>query len=367
MKITTERSVLLKALLHANSIVERRNTIPILSNVLLRGEDGRLTIAATDLDIQITESIEADIDQAGSTTVPSGTLTDIVRKLPEGARVQLATDGNQLTVTAGRSRFKLNVLPTDDFPMIAEGSLPDEIDITSAQLSEMIDATRFAMSTEETRYYLNGIFLHTKNGMLKAAATDGHRLALSGIAYQGPSIPDIIIPRKTVAEIRKLLGEIDGDLQVHLSNTKIRFDLGRVVLTSKLIDGTFPDYTRVIPTDNDKVMTTDVATLSSAADRVSIVSSEKTRALTMEMGKDVVQLSVVSPETGTATDEVPAECSAQLRIGFNSRYLGDVLGQIDTEQVEFHFKDAGSPVLIKQKESASNEREKTFVLMPMRT
>jgi len=367
MKITTDRSVLLKALTHTNSIVERRNTIPILSNVMLRGEEGRLTISATDLDIQITESIEADIDQAGSTTVPSGTLTDIVRKLPDGARVQLTTDGTQLTVTAGRSRFKLNVLPTDDFPMIAEGNLPDEIDITSADLADMIDATRFAMSTEETRYYLNGIFMHTKNGMLKAAATDGHRLALSGIAYQGASIPDIIIPRKTVAEIRKLLGEIDGDLQVHVSNTKIRFDLGRVVLTSKLIDGTFPDYSRVIPTDNDKVMTTDVATLSSAADRVSIVSSEKTRALTMEVGKDVVELIVVSPENGTATDEVAAECSAQLRIGFNSRYLGDVLGQIDTDQVEFHFKDAGSPVLIKQKEPASNEREKTYVLMPMRT
>lgn len=367
MKITTERSVLMRALSHANSIVEKRNTIPILSNVMLRGEDGRLTIVATDLDIQITESIEATIQQAGGTTVASSTLFDIVRKLPDGAQVQLATDGGQLIVTAGRSRFKLNVLPTDDFPIIEAGEMPGEIDITVAQLSEMIDDTRFAMSTEETRYYLNGIFLHVNDGMLKAAATDGHRLAFSAFRYEGATIPDIIIPRKTVAEVRKLLGEVDGDLQVHVSNTKIRFDMGRVVLTSKLIDGTFPDYTRVIPTSNDKVMTTDVTTLRSAADRVSIVSSEKTRALTMDVRRDGVELIVTSPETGTATDEVPAQCRSELRIGFNSRYLDDILGQISTDEVEFHFNDATSPVLIRQKEPTSAEREKKYVLMPMRT
>jgi DNA polymerase-3 subunit beta len=366
MKITTERSVLLRALAHANSVVEKRNTIPILSNVLLRGEDGRLTVVATDLDIQITETVEASIDQAGATTVPSGTLFDIVRKMPDGSQIQLATDGNQLTVTAGRSRFKLNVLPTDDFPMIASGDLPHEIDVTASQLAEMIGDTRFAMSTEETRYYLNGIFLHTKDGMLKAAATDGHRLALSAISYEGASIPDIIVPRKTIGELGKLLGEVEGDLQVHLSATKIRFDLGRLVLTSKLVDGTYPDYSRVIPTGNDKVMSTGVRPLSSAADRVSIVSSEKTRALTMDVRRDAVTLRVTSPETGTATDEVAAECHSELSIGFNSRYLQDILGQVSTDDVEFHFNDAASPVLIRQREAADPGRQKLWILMPMR-
>ena len=366
MKIIVERSVLLKALGHTNSVVERRNTIPILSNVLLRAEEGRLTLIATDLDIQITENIEAQVEQAGSTTVMSGTLFDIVRKMPEGSQVQLATAGNQVTISAGRSRFKLNVLPTDDFPLIATGDLPYEMEISSSQLAEMISDTRFAMSTEETRYYLNGIFFHVKDGMLRAAATDGHRLSVSAVAYKGVSIPDIIIPRKTIGEIAKLLGEVEGDLQIHLSNSKIRFDLGQVVLTSKLVDGTYPDYSRVIPTGNDKVMTTSVNELSAAADRVSIVSTDKTRAIKVQVGRDAVTLVVNSPEHGNATEEVAAQCANELEIGFNAKYLQDILGHISTEEVEFHFNDASSPVLVRNKEARSTEREKTMIIMPMR-
>ena len=367
MKISIERATLFRALAHANSIVEKRNTIPILSNVMLKAEAGKLTIIATDLDMQITEIVDAVVDQAGSTTVSSSTLFEIVRKLSGGAQVQLATDGAQLTVTSGRSRFKLNALPTDDFPLIGAGEMSNRLDVTAAQISEMISDTRFAMSTEETRYYLNGIFMHVSNGMLKAAATDGHRLALSGIAYEGESIPDIIVPRKAVAEVQKLLGEVEGDIEVQLSGSKIRFDMGNVVLTSKLIDGTFPDYNRVIPTSNDKVMTVDVKALNSAADRMSIMSAEKTRAITMTLKRDLVELVVTSPENGTANEEVAAECRHDLRIGFNSRYLQDILAQIETEEVEFHFGEPSSPVLIKQKEPSNNQREKTWVLMPMRT
>ncbi|MFZ3481671.1 DNA polymerase III subunit beta [Sphingomonas sp. 3-13AW] len=366
MKINIDRSVLLRALTHANSVVEKRTTIPILSNVMLHADSGRLTLTATDLDIQITEHVVAEVEQAGSTTVASGTLTDIVRKLPDGSRVQIAVEGSQLIITAGRSRFKLNVLPVDDFPVIASGDLPDQIDITASQLSEMIDDTRFAMSGDETRYYLNGIYFHVEDKMLKAVATDGHRLALSAVAYEGQNVNGIIVPRKTVAEVRKLLSEVDGVLQVHLSNAKIRFDLGEVTLTSKLVDGTFPDYTRVIPKSNDKVMLTDVSSLKVAAERVSIVSSDKTRALTMNVRHTAVELSVVSPENGTATDEISAECQNELRIGFNARYLQDILSQVSTDQVEFHFGDESSPVLIKQKEAANDDREKTFILMPMR-
>ncbi len=367
MKISIERAVLLGALAHANSIVERRNTIPILSNVMLKAENGTLTIVATDLDIQITEIVEAVVDQPGATTVMVSTLLDIVRKLSGGAPVQIATDGAQLTVTSGRSRFKLNSLPTDDFPMIGAGELPHALEVTAAQISEMIADTRFAMSTEETRYYLNGIFLETRNGMLKAVATDGHRLALSAIAYEGPDIPDIIVPRKAVAEVHKLLGEVKGDIRIGLSGSKIRFDLGNVVLVSKLIDGTFPDYNRVIPTGNDKVMSTEVTTITTAADRVSIMSAEKTRALTMNLKRDLVELVVTSPENGTANEEIVADCAHDMRIGFNSRYLQDILAQIDTDEVEFHFGDPASPVLIKQKEEPSAAREKTWILMPMRT
>src|SRR5918998_3014048 len=332
MKATIERATLLKSLSHVQSVVERRNTIPILSNVLMEArDDGSLRVMATDLDLQVDESVPANVTQAGATTVSAHTLFDIIRKLPEGSQVELAAAEGKMQVNSGRSRFNLSTLPRDDFPVIAEGDLPTRFELPAATLRQVIDKTRFAISTEETRYYLNGIYLHVSDEaqpVLKAAATDGHRLARVTVPRPAGAegMPDVIIPRKCVAELRKLLDEVDGTVQVSLSESKVRFGLGNAVLTSKLIDGTFPDYSRVIPTANDKLLRLDPRSFEEGVDRVSTIASERTRAVKMSLDRDKVTLSVTSPENGTAAEEVPGDYSADgLEIGFNARYLLDIL------------------------------------------
>ena len=371
MKATIERATLLKGLSHVQSVVERRNTIPILSNVLLEATaDGMLKMMATDLDLQINEQVQAAVDQPGATTVSAHTLFDIARKLPEGSQVSLAAAEGRMTIVAGRARFSLGTLPRDDFPVIAEGELPTQFELPAETLKQIIDKTRFAISTEETRYYLNGIFLHVAGGegsepVLKAAATDGHRLARVTLPRPegAENMPDVIVPRKCVAELRKLLDEVDGSVGVSLSPTKIRFDLGRALLTSKLIDGTFPDYSRVIPTGNDKILKLDPTSFMQGVDRVSTIATEKTRAVKMALDRDKITLSVTSPENGTAAEEVPGEyVAAPFEIGFNSRYLMDILGQIEGDMVEVHLADAAAPTLIRENDSSPA----LYVLMPMR-
>ena len=370
MKATIERATLLKGLSHVQSVVERRNTIPILSNVLIEATaEGTLKLMATDLDLQINESIAAAVDQPGATTVSAHTLFDIARKLPEGSQVQLAASEGRMSIVAGRARFSLGTLPRDDFPVIAEGELPTQFELPAETLKQIIDKTRFAISTEETRYYLNGIFLHVAedNGapVLKAAATDGHRLARVTIERPNGAegMPDVIVPRKCVGELRKLLDEVDGSVGVSLSPTKIRFDLGQAILTSKLIDGTFPDYSRVIPTGNDKILKIDPKSFMEGVDRVSTIATEKTRAVKMALDRDKITLSVTSPENGTAAEEVPGDYVAlPFEIGFNSRYLMDILAQIDGDMVEVHLADAAAPTLIRE----NDKSPALYVLMPMR-
>jgi DNA polymerase-3 subunit beta len=369
MKATIERATLLKGLGHVHSVVERRNTIPILSNVLIEAEeDGGLRLMATDLDLQINERVEANVSDPGATTVPAHTLFDIVRKLPEGSQVELIAAEGRMQVNAGRARFTLSTLPRDDFPVIAEGDLPTGFELPAATLRQIIDKTRFAISTEETRYYLNGIYLHVSDEaqpVLKAAATDGHRLARVTVPRPdgAQGMPGVIIPRKCVAELRKLLDEVDGTVQVSLSESKIRFGLGTAVLTSKLIDGTFPDYSRVIPTANDKLLKLDPRSLEEAADRVSTIASERTRAVKMTLDRDRVTLSVTSPENGTASEEIPADSGADgIEIGFNARYLLDILGQIEGDVMEVHLADAAAPTLLRENDKAPA----LYVLMPMR-
>ena len=370
MKATIERATLLKGLSHVQSVVERRNTIPILSNVLIEATaEGQLKLMATDLDLQINENVAAAVDQPGATTVSAHTLFDIARKLPEGAQVSLSAADGRMAIVAGRARFSLGTLPRDDFPVIAEGELPHQFELPVETLKQIIDKTRFAISTEETRYYLNGIFLHVAedngNPVLKAAATDGHRLARVTVERPGGAegMPDVIVPRKCIAELRKLLDEVDGSVGVSLSATKIRFDLGPAVLTSKLIDGTFPDYSRVIPTGNDKILKLDPKSFMEGVDRVSTIATEKTRAVKMALDRDKITLSVTSPENGTAAEEVPGDyAAAPFEIGFNSRYLLDILGQIDTDIVEVHLADAAAPTLIRENDKAPA----LYVLMPMR-
>jgi DNA polymerase-3 subunit beta len=383
MKATIERATLLRCLSHVQSVVERRNTIPILSNVLIDADpDGRVRVMATDLDLQVVETMPASwVDQPGAITVSAHLLYDIARKLPEGSQVNLTTHDNRLEVKAGRSTFKLPTLPRDDFPVIVEGDLPTSFKLPARQLAELIDRIRFAISTEETRYYLNGIFLHVSDEeepLLKAAATDGHRLARFILPRPegAAGMPDVIVPRKAVGELRKLLeDEIDKTIEINLSTSKIQFKFPddhpysdadkkyRLVLTSKLIDGTFPDYGRVIPTANDKLLKINPKELYSAVDRVATIATEKTRAVKIGLENDRVTLTVISPDNGMAAEELSAEYRAEaLEIGFNATYLKDILAQIDGDTVEIHLATASAPTLIRAHEASPA----LYVLMPMR-
>jgi DNA polymerase-3 subunit beta len=366
MKTTIERATLLKSLGHVQSVVERRNTIPILSNVLIEArEDGSIRLMATDLDLQVDESVPANVSQPGATTVSAHTFFDIVRKLPEGSQVELSAADGKMQVIAGRSRFNLSTLPRDDFPVIAEGDLPTRFELPAATLRQIIEKTRFAISSEETRYYLMGIFFHVVDEQLRAAATDGHRLARITVPRPdgADGMPDVIVPRKAVAELYRLLEELEGTVEISLSPTKIRFGLGSAILTSKLIDGTFPDYNRVIPTANDKLLKLDPKSFAAGVDRVSTIASEKTRAVKISVDRDKVTLSVTSPENGLATEELAADYGSDgIEIGFNAKYLLDILGEIDGDIVEVHLADAAAPTLLRENDKSNA----LYVLMPMR-
>jgi len=371
MRVIIERSNLLKSLNHVHRVVERRNTIPILSNVLLSAEGASLEMKATDLDLEINEATAASVEQGGATTVPAHLLYDIVRKLPEGAEVMLKTDesGNSMSVISGRSSFKLQCLPQSDFPQLSAGKFPHIFRLDSAALKWLIDKTQFAISTEETRYYLNGIYLHTHEtgGKLKlrAVATDGHRLARAEVDAPAGSegMPGIIIPRKTVSEVQKLVDNPDVAVTTEVSDTKMRLTIGSVIITSKLIDGTFPDYQRVIPTGNDKKLTIDRQTFASAVDRVSTISSERGRAVKLSIGDGQVVLAVNNPDSGSATEEIAADYTADpIEIGFNARYLLDVAAQLSGSEARFLLADAGSPTLIQD----TSDDQALYVLMPMR-
>ena len=367
MKIIVERATLLKALGHVQSVVERRNTIPILSNVLLSADGTTMKLMAPDLDLQIVEEVSAQVTMAGASTVSAHTLFDIVRKIPDGAQVTLEVVAQKMSVVAGRARFQLQTLPREDFPVIGETDLPITFQLPAETLRNLIDKTRFAISTEETRYYLNGIFLHApaNANTLRAVATDGHRLARIEMPLpQGAEgMPDIIIPRKAIAEVRKLLDEREDTVEIALSPSKIRLKVGGAMLTSKLIDGTFPDYSRVIPTANDRLLRIDPATLAEGVDRVTAIASEKTRAVKLSMDRDRVTLSVTSPENGTASEDVPADYAAEsFDVGFNSRYLLDILAQLEGDSIEVHMADAAAPTLIRE----NDQSQALYVLMPMR-
>jgi DNA polymerase III subunit beta len=371
MKITVERSELLNSLGHVHRVVERRNTIPILANVLLRADRSKLSLKATDLDVEVTDSIAAEVSPGGSTTVPAHMFFDIVRKLPEGAQIVLESSGDRaaLAIRAGRSRFTLQTLPESDFPDLAPGEMTHKFSLKAADLKRLIDKTQFAISTEETRYYLNGIYLHAagaaKAPTLRAVATDGHRLAQMELDLPkgAAGMPGIIIPRKTVSEVQRLMEDNEAEVAIELSSGKIRFTIGDAVLTSKLIDGTFPDYARVIPAGNDKELVVDKKEFEAAVDRVSTVSSERGRAVKLSISGGKLLLSVTNPDSGSANEELEVEYAADpLDIGFNSRYLLDIAAQIESEAAVLKLADPGSPTLIQDKEPHGA----LYVLMPMR-
>jgi len=370
MKLSIDRAALLRSLSHVQSVVEKRNTIPILSNVLLKAEDGVLSLATTDMDLEIDESVAANVSDPGATTAPAHTLHDIVRKLPDGSEVELSlnADGSQMTVKAGRSQFKLSCLPTTDFPEIGTGDLPASFALPAADLRALVDRTRFAMSTEETRYYLNGIYLHEADAdgvkVLRAVATDGHRLARfeMPLPESAAGMPGVIVPRKAIGELRKLIDEAADEIRISLSESKIRFSFDHIVLTSKLIDGTFPDYQRVIPEGNDKVVEVDPKAFTSAIDRVSTISDGKSRALKVSISGKQMTLSASSPEAGSATEELEVNGDTDIEIGFNAKYLLDITSQIEGEGCRLTLADPASPTIIQDNGDPSS----LYVLMPLR-
>ncbi len=371
MRLVIERGELLRALGHVTSVVERRTTIPILSNVLLRARNSMLEFKATDLEREVIESVSADVSTPGAVTVPAHMLHDIVRKLPDGAQVDMRKDAEKerLTLAAGHARFALQTLPAEDFPDIGVGEMGQEFELSAQDLKRLIDKTRFAISTEETRYYLNGIYLHAaqadKKPTLRAVATDGHRLAQVELPLPNGAagMPGVIIPRKTVHELHRLIEDSTATVKVGVSQAKVRFEIGSVSLTSKLIDGTFPDYGRVIPQGNDKEMRVSNAEFQSAVDRVSTIASERGRAVKLNIKPDRLVLSVNNPEGGSATEEIGVEYSSTpLEIGFNARYLLDIAGQLEGEHATFKLADPGSPTMVND----PSDKSALYVLMPMR-
>ncbi len=370
MKLSIERSALLKALNHVQSVVERRNTIPILSNVLLSAQGDSLKLTATDLDIEISEAASAEVERAGQTTAPANYLYDFVRKLPDGSAVKLDVNGDdpRLFISAGKSRLHLPILPAGDFPSMPSDGFETKFEVEPTELGRLIDKTRFAISTEETRYYLNGIFLHTVDAggaKLRAVATDGHRLALADHpAPKGSTgMPGVIVPRKTINELKRLLDDASDLVEISVSPQKIRFALGDAVLTSKLIDGSFPEYARVIPKNNSKKLKIDNKSFAEAVDRVATVSAERSRSVRLALDKDKITLTVNNPDAGVATEDLAADYRDDaLEIGFNARYLLDVAQQIEGESAVFELADSGSPTLVRDEADDAA----LYVLMPLR-
>ena len=371
MKFTIERAKLLKTLSHVQSIVEKRNTIPVLSNVRIEALGDGISFKATDMDTEITEIADAKIAETGATTAPAHMLYDIVRKLSDGSEVEITfpDEKGQLTIASGRSKFSLSTIGVEDFPVISGDKLPINFTMKKDELKDVIDRTKFAVSTEETRYYLNGVYMHAKKEgeakVLRVVATDGHRLACveTPLPKGAEDLAGVIVPRKTITEIRKLLDDNNADhITVSMSDNKVRFAFEDVTLTSKLIDGTYPDYERVIPTDNDKNLEIGVKELSSAVDRVSVVA-ERTRAIKMITGTAKVTITTSSPDLGSAQEELEAKYEGEtVEIGYNFRYLLDILNEVKGDSVRISFADASSPSVIHD----TTDSSAIYVLMPMR-
>lgn len=371
MKISIERGALLKAVGQAQSVVERRNTIPILANVLIEAEGDTVSFRATDLDIEVLDKAPAHVERAGATTVSAVTLHEIVRKLPDGALVNLSADSvsGRLTVQAGRSNFSLATLPKEDFPVMASSEYSSNFSAPAPLLRRLFDKSKFAISTEETRYYLNGVYMHTAEGedgpVLRCVATDGHRLARidAPLPVGAEGMPGVIVPRKTVGELRKLLDDDELKIAVSVSETKVRFATPQITLTSKVIDGTFPDYTRVIPVGNTRKLEVDAAEFAKAVDRVATVSSERSRAVKLQLEEDRLVLSVNAPDAGAAEEELAvAYGDERLEIGFNAKYLLEIASQVDRENAVFLFNSSGDPTLMRE----GNDTSAVYVVMPMR-
>jgi DNA polymerase-3 subunit beta len=372
MKLAIDRSAFLKALSHGQSVVERRTTVPILSNVLLNATPMGLSLITTDTDLALIETVSAIVTEPGSTTVSAQMLFDIVRKLPEGSTVELTLvpETGQLNLKGGRSRFNLSCLPAEDFPQLTQGELPVHFSLPIAIFKKLLDRAKFAMSTEETRYYLNGIHLHTleRGGqkILRSVATDAHRLAYIEVPLPegAENMPGIIIGRKTIVEVRKLVDETTTEVSISLSPTRIEFAFENAVLSSRLIDATYPEYEKAIPIGNDKTAIVDAKAFAAAVDRVATVSNDKVRAIKVNLSNNMLTLSAASHDLGNAMEEMTIDFphDTPIEIGFNARYLLDIAHQIDEDEAQVILANGDAPAIIK----GITDKEATYVLMPMR-
>ena len=368
MKFLVEKNHLFKSISHVQSIVEKKNTLPILSNILIEAQNNSLTLSATDMDISIKETITCKVIEEGSTTVSAHTLYDIIRKLSDLNEIEIiSNDGKIMTLRAGKSKFSLGCLPKEEFPIIEYDNLENEFSINSQKLLKLIAKTRFAVSNEETRYFLNGIYFHKiqreNKDFLSLVATDGHRLAKFDFEKNLNDIPGVIIPKKTINELFKLLTDFNEDIKINLSSNKIVFFIGNSILISKLIDGNFPDYKRVIPSDNKNILTINRNTLGYAVDRVSTITNEKLPIIKFKIMKNLVNLSSVNSENGMATEDVLAEYNGEeINIGFNSKYILEMINNLDDEDIILHLKDSASPVTANE----NSNPNLIYVLMPMR-
>lgn len=366
--LVVERSALHKALAHCQGVVERRNTVPILAHVLLEARDDTLKITATDLELTLIETVPAHIKAEGETTVSAHLLFDIARKLSEGASIELKTQegANFLQLQSGKSSYNFACLPPIEFPSTLEENYACRFNIHAAEFSRLIDKTHFSMSTQETRYHLNGIFFHaTADGFLKAVTTDGLRLAAAQVALPSAlsTMPQVIMARKTIQEIRKLIDGVTEDITIALSDNQVRFDVGSSILISRLIEGKFPDYEQVIPFGNDKVLEVDVKAFAEAVDRVSLMSTDKLRPVKIQVTGDTMVLSVHSSEIGNAVEELDIKYGGDpIEFGFNARFILDVTQQIANPTLQFLIGNETQAIIAKD----AVDDTSLYVLMPMR-
>lgn len=365
MKFTISRETLLKPLQLIGGVVEKRQTLPILSNVLVIAEDGKLTLVGTDLEVELKATAAAEIGEAGEITVPARKFGDICRTLPESAVLEFLMEGDKATIRSGRSRFSLSTLSATEFPSTEAGKGVLRFEIAPSVLRSLIDQTHFCMANQDVRYYLNGMLLEIKNGILRAVATDGHRLAISDTDCADVTTEErqVIIPRKGVLELGRLLVDDEAPCTVEVGSSHIKVMVGDVVMTSKLVDGRFPDYERVIPRGGDKLIQADRALLRQALVRTSILSNEKYRGIRLQFERNLVKATVNNPEQEEAEEEIQVDYTGpEFEIGFNVSYLLDALNVIKEDQVLMTMTDSNSSCLV----TGLEDKRSRYVVMPMR-
>lgn len=366
MKLNLSREALLSPLQKVIGAVERKQTMPILSNVLIKAQNGELNITATDLEIELIAKSNIDIIEEGAVTLPAKKLYDICKNLPDGADVSLTVnDGDKATIASGRSRFKLSVLPANDFPSLDDINVTHSFSMPQVTLRKVIEKTAFAMAQQDVRYYLNGLMVELSSNTVRAVATDGHRLALSETEaeIQVSEPKQVIIPRKGVLELVKMLNDEDQDVVISLSNNHIRVDMLGIQFTSKLIDGRFPDYQRVIPTDGDKVVSTEKQEFRLALTRTAILSNEKYKGVRLALNGNTLSIQTHNPEQEEAEEELQVDYAGEaIEIGFNVNYMLDVLNVLQEDTITIEFKDSKSSCLLQEKGAQTSK----YVVMPMR-